>query len=161
MDQQTWAAVATMYNAWSPGTEDHELRLRSIADSVRGMLPEAVREAASRFRAGMVEGQNARFAPSEAEFVQEARRLHEIRSYRPRLASPVSRPNYGTLAPFQMHQQKALAENADRPVIKEDATYDEFKAMSKAGSLPAGSSWVACLAIIYGPKPKQHRQAAE
>lgn len=136
--------------------------LYAFGVALEGVSTEAIIQAARRYIGGNVPGQDKNYAPTAAQFAEEARSRQEYIAMRstPRIQAPVSRPS-GGMAPFQMQQQKALAENADRPVIKENATYDEFKAMSKAGSLPAGSSWVACLAIIYGPKPKQHRQAAE
>lgn len=127
-----------------------------------GLTDQAIIEAAQRFAAGDVQDQSPKFAPAAPEFVAEARRRQEfidMRS-RPRLSSPPVVYRSGPLSPFEMKRQRALSDNADRPVILENASFDEFKRMSKAGELPAGSSWVACLAIIYGPRPSRYQAAA-
>lgn len=121
----------------------------------------AVIEAAQRYTAGLVPAQNLTFAPSVAEFASEARKQADVIAIRsqPRISPPSYRP--GRLAPFQIAAEKAKAANAHRTVIQENATLEQFQAMSRAGQLPAGASWVACLATIYGPEPKQQSVAAE
>lgn len=126
--------------------------------ALEGVSTEAIIEAARRFIAGKVDGQSMDYAPTAAQFADEARKRQELTEMRrtPRLERPVSRP-LGGMTQFQMRQQKALNENAYRPVIKEEATLEEFKAMNRSGQLPVGASWVACLATIYGPKPTKTR----
>lgn len=71
-----------MFNAFPTGSEDTELRLRSVDAVLVGVPSEAICEAAQRFTGGLVEGQSARFAPSVAEFAQEARRISALLPYR-------------------------------------------------------------------------------
>lgn len=125
--------------------------------ALSGVSDRAVSEAAQRFRRGDVAGQSKTYPPSVPEFVAEARKHQEYLDIkaRPRLPAPEYRR--GPLAPFQIAKQKALAENANRPVIVEDASLETFKAMSTAKQLPEGSKWVASLGVIYGPDPKQVR----
>lgn len=127
-----------------------------------GLTDQAIIEAAERFAAGDVQDQSPKFAPSAPEFVAEARRRQEfidIQS-RPRLSAPSVDYRPGPLPPFMVKRQKALADNGGRPVILENASFEDFKRMSKAGELPAGSSWVASVATIYGPRPAQRSAAA-
>lgn len=135
--------------------------MASLAKLCAGLTDQAIIDAAERFSAGDVQDQSPKFAPSAPEFVAEARRRQEILDIyaRPRITPPpVCRP--GPLAPFEIKRQKALAENANRPVILEDASLDVFRKMSKAGELPAGSKWIAVLATIYGPERDVKSEAA-
>jgi len=104
---------------------------------------------------GEVPDQNRSFSPTVAEFRPVALSVMEAQELRarPRLPKPAYRP--GILAPFQITQQRKLAENAHLPVIKEDVSYDEWRRMSKAGEVPVGGKWVAALGIVYGPENKQ------
>lgn len=58
------------------------------------------------------------------------------------------------LGPFEITKQKLLADNANRPVLHENISFDRFKKLSADRAIPAGASWVAALGIIYGPKEK-------
>jgi hypothetical protein len=59
--------------------------------ALTGIEDRAIEEAAGRFISGDVKDQNRTFAPSVPEFVQEARRIHQILPYRgrPQLEAPV------------------------------------------------------------------------
>lgn len=118
---------------------------------LRDVSSQAVTDAAKRFMNGDVPGQSKTFAPSVAEFVQEARNLEEYIALRnrPRIPGHVYRP--GPLKPFEVRAEKARAENADRPVLFEDIGFDQFRKMCSDKNLPMGSKWVACLGTIYGP----------
>lgn len=94
-----------MMNAFPAGSEDTELRLRAIDDVTRGVPSDAVCEAARRFTGGMVDGQNARFAPSAAEFAQEARRLADLLKYRNRPALPKPKEDDWTPQPKE-HRER-------------------------------------------------------
>lgn len=56
--------------------------------------------------------------------------------------------------PFMINRQRMLDKNANRAVLFEDITFEQFKKLSAAREIPVGASWVAALGIIYGPKPK-------
>lgn len=162
MNQQAEQSIIEMMNCFPQTSQDYRVLLQTLHKLCAGLTDQAIIEAAERFAAGDVQDQSPKFAPAAPEFVAEARRRQEfidMRS-RPRLSSPPVVYRSGPLAPFETKRQRALTENADRQVIKEDASYDEFKRMSKAGELPAGSSWVACLAIIFGPRPSRYQAAA-
>lgn len=64
----------------------------------------AIQEAALRFRRGEVPGQNKAFAPSSAEFNDEAKRLHDLLPYRdrPKIPAPRREP-----APVQTPAERA------------------------------------------------------
>lgn len=120
--------------------------------ALRGVSSRAVLEAAQRFTLGEVEGQSRTFAPSVAEFVQEARKRQEYLDLRnrPRLPAPVYRR--GKLAPFEVLAEKARAANAHLPILHADVSYDTFLALHRAGKLPVGAKWVAALSTIFGPE---------
>lgn len=70
--------------------------------------------------------------------------------------------SHGALSsPFEIKKLRLLAAHANRPVLFEAAGFDQFKKLSATRQIPTGAVWVAALGIIYGPEPKQSRQAAE
>lgn len=120
--------------------------------ALTGVSDQAIGEAVTRFICGDVQGQSKTFAPSVAEFVQEARRLQDVFATiaRPRIAA-AGYVRHGHLAPFEIARQKALTKFQDCPVIKEDVSHTEFMAMSKARQVPVGGGWSAQTCIVYGP----------
>lgn len=58
--------------------------LLTYDEDTTGIQDQAIIEAAQRFRRGLVASQSKTFAPSVAEFVQEARRVVELLPYRGR-----------------------------------------------------------------------------
>lgn len=116
-----------------------------------GMSSQAVIEAAQRFTMGDVSGQSKTFAPSIAEFVAEARQRQEYIDLKAKPRLPA--PNYyqHTGSPFHIRQQKIRTKYQDCPIIQENVSYDEARAMSKAGKIPVGGAWVAAVATVYGP----------
>ena len=161
VNQEAYAAMSKMINAFPQSAADVKALLLTYDEDLAGISDLAIIETAQRFRRNEVPGQHDKFAPSVAEFVTAARKQADVIAIRsqPRISPPSYRP--GRLAPFQIAAERAKAANAHRPVIQENATLEQFQAMSRAGQLPVGASWVACLATIYGPEPKQHSVAAE
>lgn len=115
-----------------------------------GLSPQAVTEAAQRFTMGDVPGQSKTFAPSVAEFVAEARKRQEYIDMKARPERKALQFFPGPLAPFQIRQQKRLAQNAHLPVLFENISYDQWRKMSAAREIPVGATWCS-LGIIYGP----------
>jgi hypothetical protein len=153
MNNRASDAVTAMLNCFPQTAQDYDLWLETLERLCAGLTDQAVIEAAQRFAAGDVAEQSMKFSPSTAEFVHEARRRQELIDIkaRPRLPPPQYFP--GPLAPFQVRQQKRLAENSHLPVISENATFEEFRRMSAAKQIPVGARFVASLGIIYGPPP--------
>lgn len=133
--------------------------MASLDKLCAGLSDQAIIEAAERFAAGDVHDQSKKFAPSSAEFIEEARRRQEYLEIkaRPRLPGPTY--TRGPMAPFEIKRQKALNENAHRPVLLENISYDEWRRLSATKQVPVGAIWVACLGIVYGPEPKQAQAA--
>lgn len=150
MDQKAYLAVAAMLNAFPQGNGNPDLMMGTYEAVLRDVTSQAVIEAAQRFTAGDVAGQNRTFAPSVAEFTQEARRVAEIKAAiaRPRIAFV---PKQSELAPFLVSQEKARAKYAGWTVFKDDVGYDQFRAMSRAREIPVGATWVAALGTVYVP----------
>lgn len=162
MNPKSEEAIAAMLNCFPQTNQDYRLLLATLGKLCAGLTDQAIIEAAGRFASGDVQDQSPKFAPSAPEFVAEARRRQEfidIRS-KPRLPAPPVEYRSGPIPPFMVKRQRALTENSDRSIILEDASFEDFKRMSKAGELPAGASWVASVATIYGPRPAQRRAAA-
>lgn len=126
---------------------------------LQGLSPQAVTEAAQRFTMGDVEGQSKTFAPSIAEFVTEARSRQEYIDLKAKPRLPAPRYFPGPLAPFQVRQQKRLAENAHLPVLFENISYDQWRKMSIAKEIPVGAKWIASSGIVYGPPPAKSEAA--
>lgn len=79
-----------MLNSFPQGGSDPDVLLATLERSTSRLSDRAVAETARRFICGEVANRNPAFAPSVAEFVQEARRVEELVPYmdRPRLPSP-------------------------------------------------------------------------
>lgn len=118
----------------------------------QGLSSLAVIEAAQRFVMGDVPDQSKTFAPSVAEFVQEARQRQEYIDLKAKPRLPAPRYFPGKLAPFQVRQQKRLSENSHLPVIFENVNSDQWRKLSAAKEVPTGAIWVASLGIVYGPE---------
>lgn len=129
----------------------------------RAVLAEAssqsIIEAAQRFTTGKVPGQSKTFAPSVAEFIAEVERRGELAKIkgRPSLPSPKYFP--GPLAPFQIRQQKVLAEYSNRPTLFENVSYDQWRKLSANKEIPVGAVWCS-LGIVFGPEPSGQSKAA-
>jgi hypothetical protein len=140
-----------MLNAFPQGNANPDLTMATFEASLGSASSAAVIEAAQRFTAGDIPGQSRTFAPSVAEFTQEARKVEEAIQLRNRPRLPPPSYRRGPLAPFEVGKQKALAANAHLPVLFEDVSYDQFRRLSSEGQIPAGGKWVAALATVYGP----------
>jgi hypothetical protein len=88
MDQKAYLAITAMLNAFPQGSGNPDLTLRTYEAVLRDVTPAAVIEAAQRFTGGDVPGQSKTFAPSTAEFTQEAKRIASLLPYRNRPALP-------------------------------------------------------------------------
>ncbi|MBZ9807674.1 hypothetical protein [Mesorhizobium sp. ESP-6-2] len=159
MNQQAEDAITWMLNEFGQTNQDYQVRLLTLGKLLEEQSDLAIIEAAKRFAAGDVEGQSMTFPPTGPEFVAEARKRQELIDLmaKPRLPAPRYFP--GPLAPFQVRQQKRLAENAHLPVLFENITYDQWRKMSAAKEIPVGAKWIATLGIVYGPAPKQQAAA--
>lgn len=54
------------------------------------------------------------------------------------------------LTPFETSRGKKLSENANRPILFENVSYEEAHKLSKEGKIPVGGKWVATLGIVFG-----------
>jgi hypothetical protein len=138
------------------------LLLDTYEQQLAGLSTEATERAARRYLAGDVPDQSMKFAPTVPEFVAEVRKCQ---SYLDSLALPrvteARRDRVGPrLAPFEIKIAKAKADHAHLPVISENVTYEQWRKMSAGREVPVGAVWVACLATVYGPEPKQQSAAA-
>lgn len=160
METKTYLALTAMLNAFPQGSSNPDLTMRTFEAALADCSDAAIVRSASRYTKGDVPQQSMKFAPTVPEFVQEVRKCQEVIDIeaRPRLPSPKYIP--GKMAPFQVAQQKTLAENAHLPVLFEDVNFETFKRLSAEKQIPVGARWVAALGIIYGPEPKQQSQAA-
>jgi phosphate/sulfate permease len=154
MDQKAYLAVTAMLNSFPQGNNNPDLTMGTYEAVLRDASSQAITEAAQRFTTGKVQGQSKTFAPSVAEFIAEVERRQELIDIqaKPRLPPPQYFP--GPLAPFQIRQQKRLAENAHRPVLFENINFDQWRKLSANREIPVGAIWVASLGIVYGPDPK-------
>jgi hypothetical protein len=160
MDDMAEMEITRMLSMF-PQTTDPDLTMETFDLATKGLSAAAIIETAQRFVLGAVEGQSVDFAPSVARFAQEARKRHE--HLKPSVPKSLPAPRYfpGPLAPFQVRQQKRLAENAHLPVLFEKINSDQWRKMSLAREIPVGAKFVASLGIVYGPDPKQQSVAAE
>jgi len=154
MDDTALKEVARMLNAYPMSNTNPDLTLETFEMATQGLSSQAVIEAAQRFVMGDVQGQSKTFAPTVAEFIQEARSRQEYIDIKAKPRLPAPRYFPGPLAPFQVRQQKRLSENSHLPVLFENVNSDQWRKMSMAREIPAGSKWVASLGIVYGPPAK-------
>lgn len=151
MNDAAMLEIARMRNSFAQTGDNADLTRDTYKLALQDLSSQAVIEAAQRFVMGDVEGQSKTFAPSIAEFVTEARRRQEIIKLKATPCLPAPRYFPGPLAPFQVRQQKRLSENANRPVLFENISFDQFRKMSAAKEIPLGGIWLASLGIVYGP----------
>jgi hypothetical protein len=158
MDQKAYLAVTAMLNAYPQTGGNPDLTMATYEMALRDLSSQAVTEAAQRFTMGDVPGQSKTFAPSVAEFVTEARARQEYIDLKAKPRLPAPRYFPGPLAPFQVRQQKRLAENSHLPVLFESITYDQWRKMSLMKEIPVGATWCS-LGLVYGPDPKKQKAA--
>jgi len=131
---------------------------------LRGFPVAAITEAAHRFTAGLVEGQNRSFAPSTAEFMVQVRKIDEVfaikrsRQNAPQITAPVYRGN--GKAPFEIEAEKLRQKYANREILKVGVSYDQWRSMRH--ELPHGHTWIGALnGTIFGPEIIIAAEAAE
>lgn len=88
MDQKAFFAVTAMLNSFPQGGGNPDVTMRTYEEALRDVTSQAIIEAAQRFTCGDVCSQSKTFAPSIAEFVQEARRIAQLLPYRGKQALP-------------------------------------------------------------------------
>jgi hypothetical protein len=145
--------ITRMLNAFPTSKADPDLTLDTFEMATSGLSSQAVIEAAQRFTMGDVQGQSTTFAPSVAEFVEEARQRQEYMDLKARPRLPA--PSAYTGTPWHVRQEKARTKYRECPIIKENVSYDEFRKMSAAREIPVGGAWVAALATVFGPPAEQ------
>ena len=92
MDQKAFLAITAMLNSFpQQAATDSETLLKTYSAVLRDISSQAVTETAQRFICGEVSSQSRTFAPSVAEFVQEARRWAGLIPYRDRQSLPAPR----------------------------------------------------------------------
>lgn len=144
-------AVTAMLNSFPQGSSDPETLVNTFEAMTRNISSAAICEAAERFMAGTVQDQSVRFAPSVAEFVREAQRIHDRDEVRRQPLLPA--PRVGR-TPLLERLDRLRRQYANRPVLHTDVSNDRFRALSKSRELPAGAIWVAALGTVYGPEPR-------
>jgi hypothetical protein len=112
---------------------NYAVLIASFEERLTTHSTEAISLAVDRYRDGDVPGQQKRFAPSVAEFVEEVRRCSEMLAVR-------NRPRL--------------------PVLFENVDFDKWRKLSSQKQIPVGAKWVACLGAVYGPPAKSQSQAA-
>ena len=131
---------------------------------LRGFPVGAITEAAHRFTAGLVEGQNRSFAPSTAEFMVQVRKIDEIQALqrdRPKMPQISAQPYHSTgRAPFEIEAEKLRQKYANREILKVGVSYDQWRSMRH--ELPHGHTWIGALnGTIFGPEIIIAAEAAE
>lgn len=160
MNQQSYQAITTMLNAFPQSAADIRGLLLTYDQALSGVSDQAIKATALRFIAGEISGQSKTFAPSIAEFTQEAKRIADLQSYqsRPKLTAPY-RPR-SHLAPYEIKAEQLRQKYADREILHTDVSYDQWRAMRD--KLPFGHTWIGALGgTIFGPKPEERKEAAE
>lgn len=152
--------LSAMMNAFKSSDEDIELRMRVLEDRLAGIPAKAIITTCKRFEDGEVEGQSKRTPPTVPEFVQEARRIADLQSYRDRPRLPALYRPRSHLAPFEIKAEQLRQKYADREILHTDISYDQWRAMRD--KLPIGHTWIGALGgTIFGPKSDQQQEAAE
>ena len=153
MNQTAEDELTAMLNSFPQTKQNYPLLLATFEQRLEGISDKAIINAAKRFMDGDVPGQSTAFAPSVADFKQEARRLHTlyIDLNKPRQVSYA--PLYSR-TPLMDRIEKLKRDNADRQVLFEDVDNDRWKKLSGQQLVPEGASWVAALGTVYGPRAK-------
>jgi len=104
-----------MLNSFPQGGSDPDLTMQTYRAALRDIPAQAVIEAAERFVKGRVAGQSKKFAPSIAEFLQEAERIAELMPYRDRLA--LDPPKQAHHQPLSRNEQARM--RLKMPLLRE------------------------------------------
>src|SRR5690349_14870866 len=88
MNQNSYQALTMMLNAFPQSAADLRGLLLTYDQALFGVSDQAICETAQRFTCGEVKDQSRTFAPSVAEFVQEAKRWASLIPFRNRPALP-------------------------------------------------------------------------
>jgi len=155
MQQRAYLELTRLLDTFPQTSGNPDLTMSAYELAVDGLSPQAIIEAAQRFIAGTVEGQSMDFAPAPPRFAQEVRSRQELIDLKAKPRLPAPRYFPGPLAPFQVRQQKRLAENAHLPVLYEGQSSDQWRKLSAEKKVPVGAKFVASLGIVYGPQSKQ------
>lgn len=150
MDQRAFLALTAMLNSFPQGSGNPDLTMGTYEAVLSSVSSQAIVDAAQRFTAGDVPDQNRAFAPSVAEFVQQARKQDEYLAAKARPRIPYS--HTVERMPFMLRIEKKRAEYADRALLFTDVNFDTWKRLSREGQVPVGGVWVSSLGTVYGPK---------
>lgn len=110
---------------------------------LRDVSPQAIIEAAQRFVSGLVPGQSATFAPSIAEFAQEARRIDEVLPLRGRPKLTYTKP-----APVHQTQKDRIRMSFKLSVLSEGLRLRQVDRVAEANK--AGMDEMMALAQDWG-----------
>jgi len=152
MNNRAEQTIIAMLNCFPQTTQDYEALLATLSQLCVGLTDRAIIETAERFAAGDVKDQSTRFAPSSAEFIQEARlrQAYIDLASKPRLPAPDYRR--GSLMPFEIRIEQKRSENSHLRMLLEAVSFEQFKALSASKQIPAGAKWVAALGAIFAPE---------
>lgn len=128
--------------------------MATFSAALRTCPGSAITEAAERFIGGRVEGQSLTFAPSIAEFSTEVRRCQDMIRWRMRALPAPSVPAVAASrrAPFEVLAAKTRSRFAERPILFQEVTLDQFKVLSRHRQIPPGSTFSVLLGTVYGPE---------
>lgn len=149
MDEKATKAILAMLNAFPQTAGDPDLALLTYRAALREFEPETIIRTAERFVTGKVPVVNKAFAPSIAEFCDEAR---EVAEYQAKAKQPASPPLTFVRATLFSRQERMRTRYADREVLLRDVDHKQYLKLIARKELPVGSTWVAALGIVYAPK---------
>lgn len=147
-----------MLNSFPQSAGDVELTFATYRAALDDFSEEAITKTCGRFVGGIVGGVNKAFAPSLAQFCEEAREVTEtIRIMnQPRVAPPA----VGRRPDLMAKAERQRAAHQNRRILAENVNHEMYLKMVKRRELAPGTRWVAALGIIYGPEPKAGEEAA-
>jgi hypothetical protein len=142
-----------MLSSFPQTAGDPDVLLRVYIEDTAHIPDNIVALTAVRFRQGRIPKQSKQYAPTPAQFIEEAEQEHRLETLRnrPRVEPPaiVRRGDFFK----RIDAKRALYSNF--PVLFENIGHDDYQKMMARKSLPNPHFWVAHTGVIYsGLHPK-------
>jgi hypothetical protein len=146
-------AITAMLSAFPQTQGDHKALFRIYVADTAHIAPEHVVATAARFRQGRVPKQSKQFAPTPAQFIEEAEEAEKLERLRNRI--PIAPPKAVQRGGYFQRLQAKRDEYRAFSIIQEGVGHDLYQKLLQRKALPNPHFWVAHTGVIYaGLHPK-------
>jgi hypothetical protein len=130
-----------MLSAFPQTQGDHKALFRIYVADTAHIAPQHVIDTAARFRQGRVPKQSKQFAPTPAQFIEEAEEAEKLERLRNRI--PIAPPKAVHLGGYFQRLQAKRDEYAGFPVLFYGLSHDQYRKMYARKAISNPHFWVA------------------